>query len=211
MKVPYRYLSAMVINVALPWLAYRLALPHWGTTGALAASAAPLIAWIAWDLYHSRHFDALSALVLAGILPLLAWALIDQGEHRRALEDPMVSGVIGVAFLLSLLLRKPMVYYLARSTVSRESLEDVERFECHYRERPKLVAQIRRMTVVWGIGLTAENAARYWVVTNLSDAQLALHISTALRWGVYGSLTLWTLWTRRRLKRFDAERKLESA
>ena len=87
MKVPYRYLSAMVINVALPWLAYRLALPHWGTTGALAASAAPLIAWIAWDLYHSRHFDALSAIVLAGILPLLAWALIDRGFHRRALES----------------------------------------------------------------------------------------------------------------------------
>ncbi|BCF90748.1 MULTISPECIES: VC0807 family protein [Paraburkholderia] len=211
MKVPYRYLSAMVINVALPWLAYRLALPHWGTTGALAASAAPLFAWMAWDLYHSRHFDALSALVLAGILPLLAWALIDRGEHRRALEDPMVSGVIGVTFLLSLLLRKPMVYYLARSTVSRESLEDVEQFERHYRERPALVAQIRRMTVVWGIGLTAENAARYWVVTNLSDAQLALHISTALRWGVYGSLSLWTLWTRRRLKRIDAERKMESA
>jgi hypothetical protein len=65
--------------------------------------------------------------------------------------------------------------------------------------------------VVWGIGLTAENAARYWVVTNLSDAQLALYISTALRWSVYGSLTLWTLWTRRRLKRIDAERKMESA
>ncbi|AUT62539.1 VC0807 family protein [Paraburkholderia terrae] len=211
MKVPYRYLSAMVINVALPWLAYRLALPHWGTTGALAASAAPLIAWIAWDLYHSRHFDSLSAIVLAGIVPLLAWALIDRGEHRRALEDPMVAGVIGITFLLSLLLRKPMVYYLARSTASRESLEGVEEFERHYRDRPKLVAQIRRMTVVWGIGLTAENAARYWVVTNLSDAQLALHISMALRWGVYGSLTLWTLWTRRRLKRIDAERKMESA
>ncbi|WP_227244559.1 VC0807 family protein [Paraburkholderia caribensis] len=211
MKVPYRYLSAMVVNLALPWLAYRLALPHWGTTGALAASAAPLIAWIAWDLYHSRHFDALSAIVLAGILPLLAWALIDRGEHRRALEDPMVAAVIGVTFLLSLLLRKPLVYYLARSTASRESREGVEAFERHYRERPALVAQIRRMTLVWGIGLTAENAARYWVVTSLSDAQLALQISTALRWSVYGSLTLWTLWTRRRLKRIDAERKMESA
>ena len=211
MKVPYRYLSAMVVNLALPWLTYRITLPHWGTTGALAASAAPLFVWIAWDLYHSRHFDTLSALVLAGILPLLAWALIDRGTHRRALEDPMVSGVIGITFLLSLLLRKPLVYYLARSTVSRESCEGVEVFERHYRERPELVAQIRRMTVIWGIGLTAENAARYWVVSSWSDTELAMRVSTALRWGVYGGLTLWTVWTRRRLKRGDPERKMESA
>ena len=211
MKVPYRYLSAMVVNLALPWLAYRLALPHWGTTGALAASAAPLVAWIVWDLYHSRHFDALTAIVLAGILPLLAWALIDRGENRRAFEDPMVSGVIGITFLLSLLLRKPMVYYLARSTTSRESRESLEQFELHYRERPELVAMIRRMTVIWGIGLTAENVARYWVVSTLSDAELAVHISMALRWLVYGSLTLWTIWTRRRMKRIAATRKMESA
>jgi len=211
MKVPYRYLSAMVVNLALPWLAYRLALPHWGTTGALAASAAPLAAWIVWDLVYSRHFDALSAIVLAGIVPLLAWALIDRGEHRRAIEDPMVGGVIGMMFLLSLVLRKPMVYYLARSTASRSSRENAEDFEYHYRQRPVLVATIRMMTVVWGIGLTAENVARYWVVSTLSDAQLAEHISTALRWAVYGSLTLWTIWMRRRLKRMRTEKELESA
>ncbi|MBP0590034.1 hypothetical protein J8I87_09925 [Paraburkholderia sp. LEh10] len=211
MKVPYRYLSALLINLALPWLAYRFALPHWGPTGALAASAAPLVAWIAWDLYHSRHFDALSAIVLAGILPLLAWALIDQHAPRRALEDPMVSGVIGITFLLSLLLRKPMIYYLARSTASRESRESVGQFECHYRDNPELVATIRRMTVIWGIGLTAENAARYWVVSTWSDTELAEQVSTALRWCVYGGLMLWTIWLRRRLKRVDADRKMESA
>ncbi|WP_109480514.1 VC0807 family protein [Paraburkholderia sp. C35] len=211
MKVPYRYLSAMVVNIALPWLAYRLALPVWGTTGALAASAAPLIAWIAWDLYHSQHFDAMSAIVLAGIVPLLAWALIDRSEHRRALEDPMVAGVIGITFLLSLLLRRPMVYYLARSTASRTSRDNLDDFERHYREQPTLVATIRWMTMVWGIGLTAENLARYWVVSNLSDAELAVRISTALRWGVYGSLSLWTLWMRRRLKRIAAEKSMESA
>jgi hypothetical protein len=204
MKVPYRYLSALAVNIALPWLAYRLALPHYGPVGALAVSAVPLAAWIVWDLYRSRHFDTLSALVLAGILPLLAWALIDRGLHQRALEDPMVSGVIGVAFLLSLLLRTPLVYYLARSTIARQSPEDVARFERDYRERPRLARLIRKMTVVWGLGLTAENAARYWVVSTWSDPQLADTTSNVLRWAIYGSLTLWTIWTRRRIKRMAA-------
>jgi len=204
MKIPYRYLSALIVNIALPWLAYRLALPHYGAVGALAVSAIPPVAWIVWDLFHSRHFDTLSALVLAGIVPLLAWALVDNNLHRRGLEDPMVSGIIGVTFLLSLLLRKPLVYYLARSTIARRSPEDVERFERDYRERPALAALIRRMTLIWGLGLTIENAARYWVVSTWNDAQQAEYISTALRWSIYGSLTLWTIWTRRRIKR-DAD------
>lgn len=52
-------------DFALPWLAYRLALPHGGQLGALLASAVPLIAWMSWDLLRYRHFDALSAIVLA--------------------------------------------------------------------------------------------------------------------------------------------------
>lgn len=209
MKVPYRYLSALFINVALPWLAYRLAQPHWGPVGALAASAVPLLAWIVWDLYHSRHFDALSAIVLAGILLSLAWALIDKSQHRRAIEDPMVTGAIGLTFLLSLPLRKPMIYYLARSTAARESPDSVTAFEHKYRTRPDFVARLRMMTVIWGIGLTAESVLRYWVVSAWPDAQQAVQISTALRWSIYGGLTLWTIWTRRHFKRI--EKNMESA
>src|SRR5258708_38726359 len=108
MKLPYRYLSALFINIALPWVAYRLAQPHRGPMGALAASAAPLIAWIVWDLYHSQHFDALSAIVLAGIVPTLLWALLDRGAHRRAIEDPIVSGASGLAVRRPMLLRLPI-------------------------------------------------------------------------------------------------------
>ena len=136
MKSRLRYLSALIVNVALPWLAYRLAFPHWGQAGALAASALPLIIWMTVDLLRYRHFDALSALVLAGVLPSLATRLIFNDARMQLIEDPMVSGFIGIVFLASLTLRKPMVFYMARSTMAREDHRSAELFERHWRERP---------------------------------------------------------------------------
>jgi hypothetical protein len=88
MKHPYRYLSALCINVLLPWLAYRLALPFWGYADALALSALPLIAWIAWDYARLRHVDALSALVLASIVLSLGLTLLSGAPQDRPAAPP---------------------------------------------------------------------------------------------------------------------------
>jgi hypothetical protein len=200
MKPRLRYLAALLVNVALPWLAYRLAFPHWGHTGALAASALPLIAWMSWDLLRYRHFDALSAIVLVGIvLSLIAVAL---GGDRLigAVEEPMVSGMVGASFLASLALRRPLVFYLARSTMSREDHRSADSFEKHWRERPVLAAYIRLMTLVWGLGMTAENILRSLIVWHWPNDPHAALASEALRYGVYAGLTAWTFWCRRRIK-----------
>ncbi|MGF6260161.1 hypothetical protein OKW49_001062 [Paraburkholderia youngii] len=205
MKSRLRYLSALLVNLALPLLVYRLAFPHWGQTGALAASALPLIAWMTVDLLRYRHFDALSALVLAGVLPALATSLVFSDARLLLIEDPMVSGFIGITFLASLTLRKPMVFYLARSTMSREDHRSVEVFERHWRDRPMLSTYIRLMTLVWGIGMIGENIVRSAIVLHWPNDPRSALASTALRYGVYVALTLWTILIRRRIKK-DAQR-----
>jgi hypothetical protein len=201
MKLRLRYLSAVLINVALPWLAYRLAYPHGGLQVGLAASALPPIAWMSWDYLRHRHVDALSALVLAGITLSLA-ALLAGGDVRlKPLEDPMVSGMIGATFLLSLLLPRPLVFYLARSTISREDPQRAAVFEQQWRERPKLVAYIRLMTVVWGIGMLGENLLRSAIVWQWPDDPRSALASKLLSYAVYGGLMLWTLWCRRLIRR----------
>ncbi|MGF6773521.1 hypothetical protein P3T18_006035 [Paraburkholderia sp. GAS199] len=200
MKPRPRYLAALLVNVALPWLAYRAAFPHWGHAGALAASALPLVAWMSWDLLRYRHFDALSALVLVGIL--LSLAAVAAGGDRLigAVEEPMVSGMVGVAFLVSLILQRPLVFYLARSTMSREDHRSADAFERHWRERPFLANAIRLMTLVWGLGLTGENMLRSFIVWRWPNDTHAVLASEALRYGVYAALTVWTFWCRRRIK-----------
>lgn len=204
MNLRLRYLSALGINVLLPVLAYRLVAPHAGLAAGLAASALPPIAWMIWDFARYRHFDALSALVLVSIFLSLA-AVPLGGTQNRALEEPIVSGVTGIAFLISLAFRRPLVFYLARSTMARENDDGVTTFEEEWHERPLLAAQIRLMTLVWGIGLIAENTLRCLIVWRGGDTPRAVLASTLVFYGVYGGLMLWTVWRRRALKQ-DAER-----
>lgn len=204
MKLRSRYLSAVFINLVLPWLAYRLAYPHWGQPGALLASAVPLLAWMTWDMVRHRHFDTVSGIVLIGIVLSLAAATLTGAPSKLTLDEPLVSGMIGLAFLVSLALPRPMVFYLARSTLARESIESARKFEQDWRERPMLATRIRIMTVMWGVGLTAENVLRTLLVWGAESDPHAVLASNGVRYGFYGCLTLWTIWYRRRIRQ-DAE------
>jgi hypothetical protein len=192
-----RYVFAFVINVAMPALAYRIAMTRFSVEGALVASALPLIAWILIDLLRYRHFDALSAIVLAGILLSLMVFATGADHWLRQAREPAVSGIIGVMFLLSLWLDRPLVFYLARSTMSRERQGREAEFDDMWRSRPALVRSIRLMTVVWGIGLVGENLARLWIALALTEPA-AGHFSTGVRYLVYGGLTVWTIVYRKR-------------
>ncbi|MDE1180181.1 VC0807 family protein [Paraburkholderia sp.] len=196
----FRWLSAMVVNLLLPWLAYRLVLPHGGVAGALAASALPLIAWMSWDLARHRHFDALSAVVLVGVIMSLVTVLAFGGPHLLIFEAPLVSGMIGATFLVSLATSRPLVFYLARSTITRENPVRGAEFEQQWRERPALAASIRALTLVWGVGSVGENLVRIALVWSLDDTETARIASSAVQYSVYGALTLWTFCYRRRIK-----------
>jgi hypothetical protein len=62
------------------------------------------------------------------------------------------------------------------------------------------VASIRLMTLVWGVCMTLENVVRCWLVWTWPGEPHAVGLSRLLSYGVYGGLTLWTFWYRRRMK-----------
>ncbi|MDQ7977776.1 VC0807 family protein [Paraburkholderia sp. SARCC-3016] len=187
-----RYGLAFFVNVVLPTAAYRIAFPHIGLPGALLVSSVPLFVWIGIDLLRYRHFDALSALVLASIAMSVLIFASGAADALRAAREPLVSGIVGVLFLLSLLLRRPLVFYLARSTLSRERQGRESEFDAMWLSRPALARSIRLMTAVWGIGLVCENAARLGVVLSF-DTDDAHRISTYVGYAVYAALTVWTI------------------
>ncbi|MCP2087676.1 VC0807 family protein [Paraburkholderia aspalathi] len=199
MKLRPGFVLELAVNFLLPWLAYRFALPHLGETGALIASAVPPIVWSLIELVRFRRVDALSIMVVAGIVLSVAAMALGGSPRMLLLRESLVSGAVGVVFLLSLPMRRPLIFYLARATVAREMEGGAERFEALWRERPALVSAMRLMTLVWGVGLTGETALRAWMALTWPIERF-LMVSPFIGYGIYGALTLWTVWYRKTMR-----------
>jgi uncharacterized membrane protein (DUF485 family) len=198
MKLRPGLVVEMAVNFLLPWLAYRFTLLHLGETGALIASAVPPIVWSLIELARFRRIDALSVMVVAGIVLSVAAMALGGSPRVLLLRESLVSGAVGVVFLLSLPMRRPLIFYLARATVAREMEGGAAHFEALWRERPALATSMRLMTLVWGIGLTAETALRSWMALTWPIERF-LVVSPFIGYGIYGGLALWTLWYRKTL------------
>jgi hypothetical protein len=205
MRIGARYVSAVVVNVALPWLAYRVGFMHGGIVWAHAAALLPLLGWLLWDLARHGHFDAMTAVVLVGTALSFVTVLVTSDVRERLVEEPLVSGMIGVVFLVSLLTRRPIVYYLGRSTMARESVARAAEFDAMWVSRLGFAARIRVMTLVWGWGLLVENLLRIGIVFGggfPGEGRVGV-VSGIVRYGFYGGLVGWTVWYRRRIRGFD--------
>ena len=199
MKVRPGFVLELAVNFLLPWLAYRLALPHVGETGALIASAVPPLVWSAIELARFRRVDALSVMVVAGIVLSVAAMALGGSPRMLLLRESLVSGAVGVVFLVSLPMRRPLIFYLARATVAREMECGAAHFETLWRERQGLATAMRTMTLVWGIGLTAETALRAWMALTWPIERF-LVVSPFIGYGIYAGLALWTLWYRKTMR-----------
>src|SRR6185437_14330789 len=157
----------LAVNFLLPWLIYRWAQPHYGETGALYASAIPPVAWSVVEFIRLRRIDVLSLFVLAGIVLSIVAMMLGGDSRALLICESFVSGAFGVAFLMSLALRRPLIFYLARATVARQSEDGIARFEAAWDERAALRQSLRLMTAMWGAGLTVEMALRVWLAWHL--------------------------------------------
>ena len=147
----------IVINVALPFLIYEVAQPYWGDVRALFASMLAPLAWSFIEFLRHRRIDALSILVLGGIV-LSLLAFIGTGSARfLQLRENLVTGLIGALFLGSVIVRQPLIYILARA-IMRRSAGDSKAEKSQLDDDPELRHSMMVMTLVWGLGLIAQAA-----------------------------------------------------
>lgn len=184
------------INFGLPILIYDRVAPHSGDVIALMASSLPPLLWSLAEFMRRRRVDALSVLVLAGIgLSLLA--MLGGGSAKfLQLRENLVSALIGLVFLGSAVIGRPLIYQLARAGLARKSPEDVAAFEAK-RDTPRFRRVMTTMTLVWGVGLLVSSAIACALVFALSIHDYMI-VSPFVGYGSMGVLALWTMWYRRR-------------
>ena len=190
-----RLILELAINFALPVLIYDRLHAGWGEVPALLASSGPPLLWSIAGFARNRRVDALSVMSMVGIA-LSVLAFFGGGSVQfLQLREKMVTLLIGLAFLGSAAIGKPLIYPLARATMARESAEALARFEAR-RDHPLLRQTVMIMTLVWGFGLLADFAISVVLIYTLSVTEYLI-VGPILGYTTMGGLTLWTILYRR--------------
>ena len=186
----------LAIDAIAPYVVYVLAKPELGEMAALGLSAVPPAIEAVWSVIRRRRLDVVSALVLGGIAVSLGLIALGGSERVLLLRESLITSVVGLAVAASVVMRRPLLYYLFREGAGAGWAE-------RYETEPALRRQLRVMSLVWGLGLVVEMAVRSAMVFWMETSQFLL-ISPFVQYGITGALVLWTIVTVRRRPEPDA-------
>ena len=186
------------VNFVLPYFIYSYMAPGYGDVWALIASSVPPIVWSLAELVWHRRVDALSLLVLAGIVLSLLAFFGGGGVRMLQLREKLVTGLIGVGFLASAAVGRPLIFELACAGMARRGSGEVVRMHS-LRDDVLFRRSMTVMTVVWGVGLIVDVAIGAVLVFFLTIKEY-LVVNPIEGNGVLGVLGLWTFWYSRRAR-----------
>lgn len=186
----------LIINGIVPWLLYVLLSNY--MTSLLALSIATLVPLVENILYivKNKKIDAFGAIMLFTFIVAIFLVLLGGSEKLLLIRESFITASVGLIFLLSLLFKRPIIYYLALRFTVNNNESDKNIFSENW-TIPYFRQVIRIMTTVWGVALVLEAIVRTFLVFELSTVQF-LFFSNFVLYGFIGATILWTAMYRRR-------------
>jgi hypothetical protein len=186
----------LIANFVAPVVTYTLAKPALGDVDALMVASLPPLVWAALELVRRRRIDALSILVLTGIaLSLLAF-LGGGGVRLLQLREQLVAATVGLVFLSSAALGRPLIHQLARARMKRKSAAEARSFD-EMRGDSSVRRTMMVMTIVWGVGLLGEATVSASLIFCIAIERYLI-VSPIIGCATVCGLTAWSFWYARR-------------
>jgi len=186
----------ILANFVLPYFIYVKTASDIGQVHALILSSLPPIIWTVGRNIYSRRTDALSLLVIFGILLSLV-AFIGGGSVRFVqLRQNLVIGLIGLVFLSSILCRRPLILPLARATMVRGDFGNIRILD-ELQARQGFHRAMTRLTAIWGVALLVETVAAC-ILLYCMPIQQFLIVNPVVAAAAMAGLVLWSLWSVKR-------------
>jgi len=182
----------LVVNFILPFLIYSFASWPLGAVPALMAASTPPILWSIIAFVLAGKVDAISILVLSGIALSLMAFVGGGGVRFLQLRENLVTGLVGLIFLGSAAIGKPLIYRLARAGVRRRAVEKVQAFET-LRGDVQFRRSMTVATLTWGFVLLAACTLNCALVFMVSIRHFLL-INGPINYAIIGLMTAWTFW-----------------
>lgn len=181
----------VVFDIAAPLVAYGL-LRSAGlsTVTALLLSGVFPAAAVAVGVVRRRRVDAVGAVVLASIVVGAVLGLVGHSAKPVLAEGSVITAVFGLACLVSLRTRRPLMYALALEFSGPDTARGQEMIQLWRHDGFRHVFRV--VTAVWGAGFLVEAAVRVVIVESTSTGTaLASSQVTPILWAAV--LSGWTV------------------
>jgi hypothetical protein len=154
---------------------------------------------VAYDWMRWRTIEVVGVIVLCGIALSVVLAIVSNDPKVVLLEGAAITAAFGVACLVSLSWRRPIIFFFAQAfNGGRHSAEGAE-MDADYDEYSEARSFWRIVTIVWGCVNIVEALVRV-VVVELASTTTALTINRTVPWLIFASLFAWTYWWGMRMR-----------
>lgn len=184
-------LPNLLINAVLPLLINILAQPHMSTINALLLASSVPAVFTLGNFIWKRHIDVLGLLVVAGLLLSAVFALVFSSPRLLLLQGSAVSGLFGIAMLVSLLFSRPILFYIVRSVTTQNDTQRIARFNANW-AFPQFRTCYRVLTIVWGCLMVAQVILHIVLIFSL-PISLMLVLNPILNFGVIIPAAHWSM------------------
>jgi intracellular septation protein A len=169
------WIATLTVNVVLPFATYVLLTRALGTsevTALLASGIWPVLE-IGYTMVKQRVVDEFSVFVLIGIVIGVVTTLFSADARAVFLKDSITTGLIGVVMLVTLVVGRPLTFYLGRrfatdgSAVQRQWWNELWQY-------PRFRRVQRSIGLMWGVTLLGEAMIRALLTLTLGTEPMVL-------------------------------------
>lgn len=184
----------VLLDIVLPLVVFQIARNAGvAEVSSLVLSGLPPAAGVFVDWHRRRQVEVIGVAVLGGIALSMLLALLSDDPKVILLEGALVTAVFAMAHLLSVRMRRPLIFYFAQAFQGGRFSDAGIEMEVEYDQYVEARSFWRMAAIVWGtVGLT-EAAVRVVVIQNVSTST-ALAINRVAPFVILAGLVAWTLW-----------------
>lgn len=184
---------SLVVDVALPLVTYFvLAAQGVPDLWALVASGGWPLLSVVVSVVRRGRVDEFGIFVLAVLLASTLSSVLFDDPRLLLLKNSVFTGVLGLVFLGSLLLQRPLMFYFGRKFGTDGSAEGIARWNSFWDDLSVFRHGQRVMTVVWGLAFVVEALVRIPLVYALS-VSVGVVLADVLPFVVIAGLVTWTV------------------
>jgi intracellular septation protein A len=190
----------LVINGLFPFLLYQLLTGDGvATVPALVAGSIFPLASTLWSWARSRQLDFIAGIALFFIVVGVLASLISGSARFTLIKESFFTGLFGLAFFLSLLAPRPLMFYMARASSTGGDAARMRLWDERW-QHPGFRHAMRVMTAMWGVTFVADSLIRVGLVFILSTSAF-LVVSQLLFYAMFAATLFITIGYGRRAQR----------